>query len=97
MNISQLLRIEEGYRESPYYCSENYPTIGIGQRIGPKGAPLSNYEFTVSVAGAEQMVFDSLSGLHAKFVHIEWFVNLGDDRQDVILSMAYQLGFSGLL
>ena len=97
MNISELLRIEEGYREKPYYCSENYPTIGIGQRIGPKGAPLRNYEFTVSIAAAERMVFDSLSGLYAKFLNIEWFVKLDEDKQDIILSMAYQLGFNGLL
>lgn len=97
MNISELLRVEEGYREAPYYCSEGYPTIGIGQRIGPKGADLSNYEFTVSIAGAEQLVFDSLSGLYGKLTGLNWFVNLPDDRQDIILSMAYQLGFNGLL
>ena len=48
MNIISLLNFEEGFSEVPYYCSEGYPTIGIGKRIGPKGAPLSQYQFTVS-------------------------------------------------
>lgn len=39
-SIIQLIQIEEGYREKAYYCSEGYPTIGTGHKIGPKGAPL---------------------------------------------------------
>ena len=46
--VQFVLNYEEGFSAKPYYCSAGYPTIGIGQRIGPKGAPLKLYEFTVS-------------------------------------------------
>ena len=46
-NITSLVQYEEGFREKPYLCSEGYPTVGTGIRIGPKGADLRNYEFTV--------------------------------------------------
>ena len=46
-SIVKLLQYEEGFREKPYLCSEGYPTVGTGIRIGPKGAALKNYEFTV--------------------------------------------------
>ena len=41
-NITSLLQYEEGFREKPYVCSEGYPTVGTGIRIGPKGAAPSN-------------------------------------------------------
>jgi len=31
-----MLAKEEGFRAKPYYCSENYPTIGYGEKIGDK-------------------------------------------------------------
>lgn len=34
--IIDLIRVEEGWRERPYLCSESYPTVGYGFRLGPK-------------------------------------------------------------
>ena len=44
MNISKMLEIEEGYRSEPYLCSEGYPTVGIGWRIGDKGQTLDDFK-----------------------------------------------------
>ncbi len=51
--ITQLLTYEEGYRKLPYLCSEGYPTIGIGKRIGSKGASLDSYRFTLPLTVAQ--------------------------------------------
>jgi lysozyme len=55
-NAAKLLGFEEGYRDKPYYCTEGFPTAGIGQRLGPRHAPLSQYQFTVPRTVAEVWV-----------------------------------------
>ncbi len=55
-DIFDLKVYEEGYREKPYRDSEGYPTVGIGIRIGPKGADLAQYRFTVPRTVAEVWV-----------------------------------------
>lgn len=94
--IEQLLEIEEGYREKPYYCSMGYPTIGIGTKIGTKGAPLEQYCFSVSKRVAYAMLNDELASIRSKLVSYRWYTELNTDRQVVIKSMAYQLGIPGL-
>ncbi len=36
MNLLDVLQFEEGFRAKAYHCSEGYPTIGIGTKLGPK-------------------------------------------------------------
>lgn len=55
-DIFDLMAHEEGFREDPYYDSLGYPTIGIGMRIGPKGAALSLYQFKMPRTAAEVWV-----------------------------------------
>jgi hypothetical protein len=45
--IIEILNFEEGYKEKPYIDTQGYPTVAGGIKIGPKGAKLSNYTFTV--------------------------------------------------
>jgi lysozyme len=97
MNIAQLLEMEEGYSESAYYCSEKYPTIGIGKRIGPKNAPLSMYEFKVSRSFAQAWLLDELINIEAELSKSDWFCSIVGDRRIIIIAMAYQLGVNGLL
>lgn len=52
-DTNDLLRFEEGYSATPYRDSEGYPTVAIGIRIGPKGAPLAGYQFRVPLVVAE--------------------------------------------
>ena len=100
MNIINLLNYEEGYSETPYYCSAGYPTIGIGQRIGPKGAPLKLYEFTVSKSLAAvwlaEKVKETLADMD-KYLNISAAMNAcNEPRQAILISMAYQMGAEGL-
>ncbi len=97
MNIHQLLELEEGYRAKAYYCSEMYPTIGIGTKIGPKGSNLRHYDFTVSRDVAMALLEDELKGIYKALDKLEWFNSLSDDRKTIIESMCYQLGVSGVM
>ena len=100
MNIVSLLNFEEGYSEKPYYCSAGYPTIGIGKRIGPKGAPLSNYQFTASRQLAAVWLSEELQqkvadmSTHANITAA--MASCNDARKAILISMAYQMGADGL-
>lgn len=97
MNILQLLEREEGYRAKPYYCSEGYPTVGIGKKIGPQHAPLELYQFEVSREMADLWLCEEVSVVIDKLIDHEWFCMIDEHRKNVIVSMAYQMGVSGLL
>ena len=99
-NIISLLQYEEGFREKPYLCSEGYPTVGTGIRIGPKGADLKNYEFTVPRevdAVWLQSILNSTMKDMLSNERIAKAMNVLDEaRTAVLVSMAYQMGVAGL-
>ena len=99
-NITSLLQYEEGFREKPYLCSEGYPTVGTGIRIGPKGADLKNYEFTVPRevdAVWLQSILNSTMRSMLSNERIAKAMNVLDEaRTAVLVSMAYQMGVGGL-
>lgn len=100
MNIISLLNYEEGYSEKPYYCSEGYPTVAIGKRIGPKGAPLDQYQFTVSKSVATVWMSEDVQSTITdmqKYPNIQQaMLSCSEPRQAVLISMAYQMGADGL-
>jgi len=95
--IKELLLYEEGFRKKPYLCSEGYPTIGIGTKIGPKFAPIEMYQFEVTERIAKAFLDDELEIIREKLNKHEWYNCLDSDRQAVIMSMAYQMGYNGLM
>lgn len=97
MKAIYIITQEEGYRENAYYCSEGYPTIGIGKRIGPKGATLAFYEFTASKQLASVWLKEEILKVELSLSKLNWFAMVTGSRRDIILSMAYQLGVAGLL
>lgn len=99
-NITSLLQYEEGFREKPYLCSEGYPTVGTGIRIGPKGADLKNYEFTVprevDAVWLQYKLNECMRGMLGN-ERISKAINVLDEaRTAVLVSMAYQMGVAGL-
>ena len=93
----QVLEREEGFREKPYYCSEGYPTIGIGQRIGPKGADLSLYQVTVTRTVAGAWLAEKTGAIIGALNKHDFFSKASESRQVIFVSMAYQMGVDGLL
>lgn len=99
-DIIKLLNYEEGFSARPYYCSAGYPTIGIGQRIGPKGAPLSLYEFTVSrtvgTVWLSELIQQKVADMSAHSNITAAMSACNDARKSILISMAYQMGADGL-
>jgi lysozyme len=108
-DIFSLLEFEEGFSEKPYYCSEGYPTVGFGIRIGPKGAALSNYTFTLPRTAAEvwtRCYMDEMVARLVRYPHLNAALMAleskstgalySDPRCCVLLSMCYQMGEKGV-
>lgn len=99
-NISfKIISFEEGFKSKPYYCSENFPTVGIGRRIGNKGEALPN--LTVSLSDEEGLLhrwIDSATSTIQKYpsIYSAW-QKMNDARKAVLLSMIYQLGINGTI
>lgn len=95
--IETILTYEEGYRAKPYIDSEGYPTVGKGTKIGPKGTDISLYQFEVTEKIADLFLEQRLSNKRQRLMKMQWYVDLNSDRQEIILSMAYQMGIHGVL
>ncbi len=98
--IIPILNFEEGYREKPYRDTLGYPTVAGGIKIGPKGAALSNYTFTVPrrVGDVWKGVFveNTIPEMQLRPAIISALKSCNDARRDVLISMAYQMGVPGL-
>lgn len=98
MNVIELLAREEGFKSKAYYCSEGYPTIGIGWRIGRCDQPLSDFEYIiVSRPAAEAQLQNEVFAIELSLSVHKWYADLSEPRQAVITSMAYQIGIAGLM
>ena len=99
-SIISLIEYEEGWRDKPYICSEGYPTIGYGFKLGPKGASLKQYQFSIpKQAGVVWMgcLITELTADLADHPRIGPAYRACDDcRRAVLISMAYQMGLDGL-
>lgn len=98
--IIPILNYEEGYREVPYIDTEGYPTVAVGIRIGPKGAALSNYTFSVPKDVSDVWTLRAMER-KVKDMQTNRSINsalaaCNDERTDVLYCMAYQLGVNGL-
>lgn len=98
--IIPILNYEEGYSEKPYLDSRDYPTVAGGILIGPKGASISNYQFTVPrVVGdlwKEQLVNQKINEMNHRPAIKAALEQCNPPRRDVLISMAYQMGSDGL-
>ena len=79
---------EEGFRSKPYRCTSGALTIGIGYNLDA-GMP-----FDEAVLLMRHRI-DKIR--RALLERLEWFPKLNEARQAALLSMAYQMGLSGLL
>lgn len=93
--MSKVIRYEEGFRERAYYCSEGYPTIGYGTKLGPRHTPLTSYTFKVSKDSAKELLEDYLEDITEYLEGMFGDVDINTARWGVLESMCYQLGISG--
>lgn len=98
--IISILNFEEGYKENPYIDTEGFPTVACGIKIGPKGANLSNYTFSVPRAVGDVWLQVFVTGVQNQCQNnpsiYAALQKCNAARSDVIYSMAYQMGVNGL-
>lgn len=93
-----IIKLEEGYVNREYYCSEGFRSIGYGRK-------LSNIKFetlgnTVAIEKEEivfvrQRIADIISKLSVN-KKIAW-CKCNEQRQAILISLAYQVGVDGIL
>ena len=100
MNLMNILQVEEGFKMKPYLCSAGFVTIGIGTKLHKqKGQNPDDFPITVTRRMAEEWLntevnikVNRLS--NGKYGHL--FSKLDEGRKAIIVSMAYQMGVSGV-
>lgn len=93
------LKKEEGWRDKPYYCTSNFPTIGYGLVIGERYAPLPDITMTLS-EGEKQLTDRVDKIIYSLQINADtrtMWRGANFERQAVMISMVYQLGLYGLL
>lgn len=98
--IQSIIEREEGFRTHPYLCTEGYVTIGYGTKLFKhKGADPDDFSLVVTKDAAymllEARVGHIKSSLYAG-PHRETILAMSSNRIDILISMAYQMGLSGL-
>jgi lysozyme len=86
--LQNMLIKHEGKRNDLYKDSKNLWTIGVGHCLDRK--PLSD-------AAVAQILFDDISDARKDARTQPWFNELDVVRQDVILSMIFNMGLGGVL
>ena len=81
------LKINEGFRGTPYRCTENILTIGYGFAI--KDLVLTEEE-------ASYLLANRVAQKHLQLSEsLDWYDDLPPEVQGVVLEMVYQIGYRG--
>jgi len=87
-DLKEKIKQEEGFRCSPYQCSQDKLTIGYGFNIDALEMPEAVADLWLSIL---------LDDLHTALQRYDWIANLDGARAVVIYDMAYQMGIAGLM
>ena len=86
-DIIEQLKIHEGYKSKVYKCTAGVDTIGIGFAI-------KDLELSEDVC--DMILTEKLEVLEERFEKkFDWFATAPVEVRNVMLNMAYQLGFAG--
>ena len=86
-DIIQQLKIHEGYKPTVYKCTAGVDTIGVGFAIK---------DLHLSVEVCDLILTEKLEALEERFEKkFDWFKASPIEVRNVMLNMAYQLGFAG--
>jgi len=86
-DIIEQLKIHEGYKSKVYKCTAGVDTIGVGFAIK---------DLNLSEEVCELILTEKLEVLEERFEKkFDWFKTSPVEVRNVMLNMAYQLGFAG--
>lgn len=86
--IEEQLVLHEGLRLEPYLCTANKLTIGVGRNLDDVG---------VSKSEAMFLLQNDINRVRTPLMRLAWFSELDEVRQKVVIDMAFNLGYKGLL
>ena len=87
MSLIDEIKLHEGFRSSPYRCTEGYLTIGYGQRL--------DY-VKVDEKTAEKWLMEKVDKIKNKLdLKFFWYSKAPQEVQDIVVNMSYQMGVSG--
>ena len=86
--VDQLKR-HEGVETHVYKCTAGYETIGVGRNISPSGLGLSDDEITY-------LLENDIKRCYRELIAFSWFIDLDSVRQDAMVNLCFNLGFSRL-
>ena len=104
--LVESVKDHEGFRAEPYVCPAGRWTIGYGHNLEVNGLTGEQCHFllrqgwlhlTITREGAEYLMGAQLARLERQCeTHFDFWHALNDARQNVLVEMAFQLGFDGL-
>lgn len=88
--LIEQLRIHEGVRSHAYKCSADMITVGVGRNIDENGGlGLSNDEI-------DYLLNNDIDRCRKELDIYSWFADLDEVRQDALINMCFNLGFTRL-
>lgn len=94
---TEIIAKEEGFRAEVYRCTEGFPTVGYGQVVGNKNAPIEHFNFAMPERVAREWLCVNIQKIDSSLLAHDFYNNASPERQAVFISMAYQMGLTGLL
>ena len=91
-NSVKLLKVEEGFSSTLYMDTEGYPTIGYGFRV--TSALMGDRILRVD---AESLLIAKVTAIHSRLSSNPTYLRLPKHKRDIIVSMAYQMGYHGVM
>lgn len=87
--LSDQLRIHEGVRSHFYRCTSGLATIGVGRCIEEGSLGLSDDEI-------DYLLENDIKRCKQELIAFSWFTDLDAVRQDAMVNLCFNLGFSRL-
>lgn len=83
------LKQDEGFRSKPYRCTAGKLTIGYGRNIEDNG---------ITQQEAEQLLINDITRVRTELSNkFDWFFDIPESKQNVLINMCFNLGISRLL
>ena len=86
--LTQNLIADEGLRLKPYTDSTGNLTIGVGRNLNAEG---------ISVQEALYLLNNDIQRVETELAPVQNFSTLSQPRQNVIIEMAFNMGFEGVM
>jgi lysozyme len=87
--LLEQLKLHEGVRTHFYRCSSGLATIGVGRCIEPGSLGLSDDEILY-------LLQNDVGRCKRELLAFSWFIDLDSVRQDAMINLCFNLGFSRL-